>query len=83
MCVNDILCNGAEPLTFLDYYACGKLDVAVAADVVSGICEGCRQSGSVLLGEKCKHESMTDSIYYPFSRWRNRRDAGHVRRKCL
>lgn len=54
MCVNDILCNGAEPLTFLDYYACGKLDVAVAADVVSGICEGCRQSGSVLLGEKCQ-----------------------------
>ena len=50
MCANDILCNGAEPLTFLDYFACGKLDVKVAADVISGIAEGCRQSGSVLLG---------------------------------
>lgn len=50
MCANDILCNGAEPLTFLDYYACGHLDVGVATNVVSGIAEGCRQSGSALLG---------------------------------
>lgn len=50
MCNNDILCNGAEPLTFLDYFACGKLDVNVATNVVSGIAEGCRQSDSVLLG---------------------------------
>ena len=52
MCANDILCNGAEPLTFLDYFACGKLDVKVATDVISGIADGCRQSGSVLLGKE-------------------------------
>lgn len=51
MCANDILCNGAEPLTFLDYYACGSLDVKVATSVVGGIAEGCRQSGSALLGK--------------------------------
>lgn len=50
MCNNDILCNGAEPLTFLDYFACGKLDVNVAATTISGIAEGCRQSASTLLG---------------------------------
>ena len=50
MCANDILCDGAEPLTFLDYYACGHLDVNVAADVINGISNGCLQSGSVLLG---------------------------------
>lgn len=51
MCANDILCNGAEPLTFLDYFACGKLDVDVATNVISGIADGSRQSRSVLLGK--------------------------------
>lgn len=50
MCVNDLVVQGAEPLLFLDYMATGKLDVAQMTDVVAGIAEGCRQSGSALIG---------------------------------
>jgi phosphoribosylformylglycinamidine cyclo-ligase len=50
MCVNDLIVQGAEPLFFLDYFATGHLDVAAAAQVVSGIAEGCSQSGCALIG---------------------------------
>lgn len=50
MCVNDIACAGGEPLFFLDYIACGKNEPEKIADIVSGVAEGCKQSGAALIG---------------------------------
>ena len=50
MCVNDLVCQGAEPLVFLDYLATGRLDVAAAAQVIEGIAAGCAEAGAALVG---------------------------------
>ena len=59
MCVNDIICCGAKPLFFLDYIACGKNIPEKIASIVSGVCEGCVQSGAALIGgETAEHPGM-------------------------
>ncbi len=50
MCVNDLICQGAEPLFFLDYFATGKLDTETAARIIEGIADGCAQSSCALIG---------------------------------
>ncbi len=50
MCVNDIICMGAKPLFFLDYYATGRLDLAKSKEILRGVIRGCEESGAVLIG---------------------------------
>lgn len=50
MCANDLICTGAKPLFFLDYYACGELDLKRSKEIIKGIIDGCNQSGMILIG---------------------------------
>ena len=65
MCVNDIICCGAKPLFFLDYIACGKNIPEKIAEIVSGVAEGCVQSGAALIGgETAEHPGMMPTEDY-------------------
>ena len=65
MCVNDIACSGGEPLFFLDYIACGKNYPEKIASIVSGVAEGCKQSGCALVGgETAEHPGLMPEDEY-------------------
>ena len=72
MCVNDIVCQGAKPLIFLDYIALSRLVPQKVAMIVKGVSEGCRQAGCALIGErqpKCRAFTPTTTTTWRGSRW--------------
>ena len=81
MCVDDLVCQGAEPLFFLDYISCGTVEPVQMAELVAGVAEGCRQVGAALLGgEMAEHPGVMKPGEFDLVGLRRRR--GRAGRRC-